>query len=282
MTSTTLPFGITALRHDFAIPLGPGRSLPRWVLSYVVERDHWVAVDAGVRGAAESLLAATGGQLSLLLLTHSHPDHIGGAPSLVRETHCSVTASEAERTFIEKPEVQLASRPVPGFWELVEGGVGVDFSIQEGSPLLGAGAPPGLEAVATPGHSPGHLAFWDQERRVLFAGDAIPLPGEMPVYDDARATLRSLERLRTFAPFRLLLSAWDEPREGLQAEQAIEHGIEVVKATQRYVDKAAGELGPQAEASALTDSVAQALGLPPHLAGPMLARTVRAHLVAPA
>jgi glyoxylase-like metal-dependent hydrolase (beta-lactamase superfamily II) len=30
-----------------------------------------------------------------------------------------------------------------------------------------------LQVIHTPGHSPGHLAFWWPERRVLFAGDAI-------------------------------------------------------------------------------------------------------------
>jgi glyoxylase-like metal-dependent hydrolase (beta-lactamase superfamily II) len=31
----------------------------------------------------------------------------------------------------------------------------------------------GLTVVATPGHAPGHIAFWQPERRLLFCGDVI-------------------------------------------------------------------------------------------------------------
>ena len=31
----------------------------------------------------------------------------------------------------------------------------------------------GLEVIATPGHSPGHTAFWQPDKRVLFCGDVI-------------------------------------------------------------------------------------------------------------
>jgi glyoxylase-like metal-dependent hydrolase (beta-lactamase superfamily II) len=31
----------------------------------------------------------------------------------------------------------------------------------------------GLQVVATPGHAPGHLAFWHPERKILFCGDVL-------------------------------------------------------------------------------------------------------------
>jgi glyoxylase-like metal-dependent hydrolase (beta-lactamase superfamily II) len=34
----------------------------------------------------------------------------------------------------------------------------------------------GLTAIAAPGHAPGHLAFWQPGRRVLFCGDTMMRP----------------------------------------------------------------------------------------------------------
>lgn len=46
----------------------------------------------------------------------------------------------------------------------------VDVPLQGGEtlPVLG-----GLQAVLTPGHAPGHLAFWQPEKRLLFCGDVL-------------------------------------------------------------------------------------------------------------
>jgi glyoxylase-like metal-dependent hydrolase (beta-lactamase superfamily II) len=275
MSTTTLPFGITAIRHEFSIPLGQGKTLPRWVLSFALHRERWIAVDAGVRGATSSILATTDGELSALLLTHGHPDHLGGARSLSEQTGCLVAASEMERSCIETPDVQFEARPVPGFFELVEGGVPIDRTLGEGTRIFGD---LGLQSLVTPGHSPGHLAFWEPEDRILFSGDAIPVPGEMPIYDDARKVVASLERLRALEPIALLLSAWDEPREGASALAALDEGMKIVQSVQECVAMAKQELGEAADLTAMTEHVACGLGLPAHLAGPMLARTVRAHL----
>jgi hypothetical protein len=51
----------------------------------------------------------------------------------------------------------------------------------------------------------------------LFSGDAIPVAGDLPVYDDAVSSVRSLHRLRGIAGIRILLSACDDPREKVDA-----------------------------------------------------------------
>ncbi len=269
--SDTLPAGICALRHEFSIPLAPGKALPRWVNSYVLLRRQWTAIDAGVSGSAGAILEATSGTLGTLLLTHGHPDHLGGAASLVQQTGCSVAASLAERDWIETPEKQLSARPVPGFWNLVEGGVSIDATLTDGDACPGDSA---LQVVATPGHSPGHQAFWDADARVLFAGDAIPVPGEMPIYDNGPATRASLERLLKL-DVAVLLSAWDSPKHGAAAHEAIHLGVAMVDTVARCVEETGTETN---DLPTLTRHVAQTLGLPAELAGPMLARTVRAHL----
>ncbi len=63
----------------------------------------------------------------------------------------------------------------------------------------------GLTAVSTPGHAPGHLSFWQAERRILFTGDVIfnwprlRLPFAMLTVDMAE-NIRSVGKVAALEP----------------------------------------------------------------------------------
>ena len=46
----------------------------------------------------------------------------------------------------------------------------VDRTVSDGDVIEALG---GLQVIATPGHSPGHVSFWQPERKILFVGDGI-------------------------------------------------------------------------------------------------------------
>jgi glyoxylase-like metal-dependent hydrolase (beta-lactamase superfamily II) len=109
------------------------------------------------------------------VLTHLHADHMDGA---VHVRHAQVLASEAELRWSRALQARVAQRllrqPLPR---------GVRFAplALDGGPFGAFGAsaqltPDGrVVAVATPGHTPGHLSVVcvdDDGRHVLLAGDA--------------------------------------------------------------------------------------------------------------
>src|SRR5205807_10255216 len=84
-----------------------------------------------------------------------------------------------------------------------------------------------LEAVFTPGHAPGHLAFWEPRYRLLFAGDMVstlssiiiaPPEGDLAIYLDSLHKLRALRA-------RLLLPAHGSPsaRAGHVLDESLSH-----------------------------------------------------------
>jgi glyoxylase-like metal-dependent hydrolase (beta-lactamase superfamily II) len=137
--------------------------------------------------------AHAGPRLTAVVLSHHHPDHIGAARACAERYHVPVWAHAATAE-------KLKDRII------------INRTLDDGERLnLGrcpdGGGPWHLEAIHTPGHAPGHLAFYEPRYRLLFAGDMVstitsivivPPEGDLTVY------LQALERLRAF-DCRLLL-----------------------------------------------------------------------------
>jgi glyoxylase-like metal-dependent hydrolase (beta-lactamase superfamily II) len=112
-----------------------------------------------------------------ILLTHAHIDHVGSLDAL----HASlpdtqVAISERDARFLSGDKSLDPSEPqVP-----LRGGYPVCTT--KPTSLLHEGDRIGsLEVIATPGHTPGHLAFLDTRDRSLIAGDAFQTLGGVAV-----------------------------------------------------------------------------------------------------
>ncbi len=80
-------------------------------------------------------------------------------------------------------------------------GITVDRTVNDGDRIDAFG---GLQVVATPGHSPGQIAFYQPERKILFTGDTmgnllgklrLPFAFATPDMDEARRSIRKVAAL---------------------------------------------------------------------------------------
>lgn len=274
---------IHGLRHPFKVPVAPGITLDRFVYSYLIYGETITLIDTGVAGCEKTIFAyirSTGrdpDEIALICLTHSHPDHIGAAKAIRDATGCSVAAHPAERAWIEDVERQNRERPVPGFATLVGGSVPVAFDLVDGTSIETDDTRAcELRVIHTPGHSPGSISYFLHNEGVLFSGDAVPVAGDLPVYDDAVASVHTVRRLLALHGIRTLLSAWDEPRRDERAYTQMEAALHYLQTIHETVITAAGEGEP--DLPALTRIVAGQIGLPPQAASPLLARSFAANL----
>lgn len=274
---------IHALRHPFRVPIAPGFALERFVYSYLIYGETITLIDTGVAGCEAEIfdyIRSTGrdpSEIALIILTHSHPDHIGAARVIQQATKCSIAAHPAERGWIEDVELQNRERPVPGFATLVSGSVQLDHELADGNSLEPDETRAGEMLVFhTPGHSPGSISLFMHSEGALFSGDAIPVTGDLPVYDDALASVQSVKRLRELAGIQVLLSAWEEPRNGEEAYRQMDHALEYLQMIHEAVLAVAGTGSP--DPMELARKTAAAIGLPHQAVNPLLARTFAANL----
>jgi len=273
---------IHALKIPFQVPAGPGRVIDRFAYAFLVYGSELGLIDTGVRGSEQTIfeyVRATGRQpsdISRIILTHSHPDHVGAARAIVVGTGAAVFAHTAERAWIEDVELQALQRPIPGFGALVEGSVRVDHQLEDGE-LLDLGGGLGLEVLHTPGHSPGSISLFVRQDGALISGDAVPLPHDFPIYVDARASFRSVQRLARIERLSVLLSAWDEPRYGVEAGRAMNAALAYLERIHRAVRETTREL-PEGDAVRFTARVMERLGAPNLAQNPLVARSIQAHL----
>lgn len=276
---------IHPLEVPFQVPLGPDQLLPRSVFVTLIFDRDLTLIDSGVAGAHLPIFqyirdaGRDPEEISTLILSHSHPDHIGSAGTIRALTGCTVLASPLEKDWIEDTEKQKRARPVPGFDTLVEGPVTVD-GLLEDDQLIELGEETRCRVLATPGHSRGSISLHFAGRQLLFTGDALPCPGDLPIYEDIAVSLRSIDRISGLArDVDTLLSSWEAP---IYGRERINQRIEAGRAYLQKIHGAVLQSHDQHRETgmALCRRVAADLGLPPFAVNPLVAAAFMSSLEA--
>lgn len=144
-----------------------------------------------------------------ILITHAHIDHGGGAHRMQKVSGAQLMAPALEagamrgEDELPRPKNRRFSVMPQQFFRPST----VQRELNDGDEI--AGVLGGLVAVATPGHTLGHLSFWSPSRQVLFTGDVIlhtlgiSLPMG-PVSVDMALNRQSVKRIAGLEPDALL------------------------------------------------------------------------------
>ena len=150
----------------------------------VQEDDGLTLIDTAIGGSAKAILAAAadlGAPIVRILLTHAHGDHIGSLDALAAEL------PDAEVLISARDAILLAEDKTlqPGESGKLSGGYPRRRRRSRPGRSRAASTVGSLEVIATPGHTPGHLAFLDSRDRTLYCGDVFSTL--FGVYTSARA-----------------------------------------------------------------------------------------------
>lgn len=222
------------------------------------ERAAWVAWARG--------LASQGRRAVAIVVTHHHPDHVGGAAFLARELRLPLWAHA--RTI-----ARLAEPGAPPGAE----GAAFERALADGDEIDLAGpSPQRWRALHTPGHAPGHVCLFEERSGTIVAGDMVASEGTIliePRDGDMAEYLAQLDRLAGLGA-KVALPAHGEP---IPEPEAL---------FRRYV---AHRLGREAKVLAALDASAEGRSLdalvpevyadtPPFL-WPIARMSLEAHLV---
>src|SRR5580658_1710653 len=146
-----------------------------WLIEAPSRPGAVVAVDPGEARPVQAELERSGQSLAAILLTHHHPDHIGGVRELTSRASIPVIGPDDPRIAVRTRTAREGER-----CELPDLGLGFDI-------------------LHVPGHTLSHIAFWGHG--ALFCGDTLFSAGCGRMFEGTPTQMNaSLTRLRDLPP----------------------------------------------------------------------------------
>lgn len=273
---------IHLLRLDFKINLNSQKQIERFVNPIIIFGEKITLIDTGTKDSAHHIFSYIKensrdiSDIEAVILSHSHPDHIGSAAEIKKVTGCRILANESEKNWIENIEAQVKERPVPAFFELVDKSVKIDKFLEHGLQVK-ADEDVSLKIIHSPGHSKGSINIFFPEDKILFTADSIPIKNDIPNYDDFNDLMDSLHRIRSTQDYSILLTSWSPP---LTDRKEIEIFLDEGESYLKVLDKTVKSIyiGEESEALEFCRKVILKLGLPDFYVNPIVDKAFKGHI----
>ncbi len=170
--------------------------------------DRNILIDAGMKSSGRKIIEFYENMKTrpdVVLITHYHPDHIGGLAIIVSRFSPSVYVPDLEMDVVRgkarvKPAKSIISRMVAGFSKTEP--------VSEVHPVSELNLE-GISHIATHGHTPGSTSYYMKKYDAIFVGDALLKRGsEIAVNKaftiDYEEALRSKEKILGMKPSWIL------------------------------------------------------------------------------
>ena len=186
--------------------------------------DKWVLIDAGMPGGGQKIIEAAEERFGkdkapeCIVLTHGHFDHVGGITELLEKWKVPVYAHYLELPFLN------GSKSYPEPDPSVEGGLLAKIAdiypykpvniAEIIRPLSSHACLPNFgdwEWIHTPGHSPGHVAFFRKTDKVLVSGDAVITVRQDSLYKVL------IQKKELNGPPRYFTNDWDQAKASVES-----------------------------------------------------------------
>lgn len=170
-----------------------------WLIRGLNDPTLVAVVDPGDAAPVLGYLNANGLKLAAILVTHHHPDHIGGVDDL------------------------LARHPVPVFGPARETIPGHPTPLQEGDRVELPGMGIAFDVFDVPGHTAGHIAYYGHG--ALFCGDTLFSGGCGRLFEGTPEQMSaSLTKLAALDPVTRIYCTHEYTVANLRFAQAVEPG----------------------------------------------------------
>jgi len=128
--------------------------IPLWIDNYIYlihekQKNKTAVIDPGEANVINKFLKEKKLQLDYILNTHHHFDHTGGNLELKKKWNCKIYGYKGDQHRI----------------------AGIDKTFEE-KEIFKIGTLK-FEVLFTPGHTLGHIVFWNKKNQILFCGDTL-------------------------------------------------------------------------------------------------------------
>jgi glyoxylase-like metal-dependent hydrolase (beta-lactamase superfamily II) len=174
-------------------------SAPEDAAIYLIkENDEGILIDAGCGNATDRVMENIRScnldpdRISMLLLTHCHYDHTGGAQEIRQRTGCKLVAHELDAVYLENGDDEVTAA---NWYGDSLHGFQVDRKLTDDRDTINLGELT-ISALHTPGHTPGSVVYLlESENKSILFGQDVHGPLNPAFKSNHQAYQRSLKKM---------------------------------------------------------------------------------------